>query len=100
MAKDHLESVLHLPRGSGIYIVMTTLRIGLIGVGKHGSRYAKHIVEDIPQAELVAVCRRDQLAGEAFASTYSCLYYADYRRLLDDPRIDAVVVVVPPARHG
>src|SRR5262245_63798237 len=78
---------------------MDTIRFGLIGAGKHGSRYAKHIVEDIPQAELVAVCRRDRLEGEAFATKYNCTYYTDYRRLLDDTRIDAIAIVVPPRMH-
>jgi len=78
---------------------MDTIRLGLIGAGKHGSRYAQHIVEDIPQAELVAVCRRDRLEGETFAKKYNCTYYADYRRLLDDTRIDAIAIVVPPHLH-
>jgi len=79
---------------------MKTIRFGLIGAGKHGSRYAKHIVEDIPQAELIAVCRRDQPEGEALATKYTCTYYADYRQLLHDTRVDAVVIVVPPYLHG
>jgi predicted dehydrogenase len=78
---------------------METIRFGLIGAGKHGSRYAKHIVEDIPQAELVAVCRRDRQEGETFAAKYHCTYYADYRQLLDDVRIDAIAIVVPPYLH-
>jgi len=79
---------------------MTTVRLGLIGAGKHGSRYAKHIVEDIPQAQLVAVCRRDPHEGERLAARYGCDYYADYRQLLGDDRVDAVAIVVPPALHG
>ena len=79
--------------------VMETIRFGLIGAGKHGSRYAKHIVEDIPQAELVAVCRRDRQEGETLAAKYHCTYYPDYRRLLDDTHIDAVAVAVPPYLH-
>ena len=78
---------------------METIRFGLIGAGRHGSRYAKHIVEDIPQAELVAVCRRDRQEGETFAAKYNCTYYADYRQLLDDVRVDAIVIVVPPSLH-
>ncbi|MCS6925062.1 MAG: Gfo/Idh/MocA family oxidoreductase [Candidatus Binatia bacterium] len=79
---------------------MNPLRIGLIGAGKHGSRYAKHIVEDLPQALLVSLCRRDQEAGQRLAATYGCAYYADYRHMLARERLDAVAVVVPPARHG
>jgi predicted dehydrogenase len=78
---------------------MDTIRFGLIGAGKHGSRYAKHIVEDIPQAELVAVCRRDRHEGEALAAKYRCAYYSDYRQVLDDARVDAIAIVVPPYLH-
>ena len=78
---------------------METIRFGLIGAGKHGSRYAKHIVEDIPQAELIAVCRRDRQEGETLAAKYKCTYYADYRQMLDDTRVDAVAIVVPPYLH-
>ena len=35
------------------------LGIGLIGLGEHGSRYAHHIVEDLPDAARVAGCRRN-----------------------------------------
>jgi len=79
---------------------MKPLRFGLIGVGKHGSRYARHIVEDIPQAELVALCRRSRQEGEPLAVTYGCSFYTDYHQLLADSRVDAVVIVVPPALHG
>jgi predicted dehydrogenase len=79
---------------------MTTVRFGLIGAGRHGSRYARHIVEDIPHVELVALCRRDRQEGEKLAATYGCTYYDDYYQLLGDDRLDAVVVVVPPALHG
>jgi predicted dehydrogenase len=79
---------------------MKSIRFGLIGTGKHGSRYAKHIVEDISQAQLVAVCRRDRHEGETLAALYGCDYYADYHQLLGDDRVDAVAVVVPPSLHG
>jgi predicted dehydrogenase len=79
---------------------MTTVRIGLIGAGNHGNRYATHIVRDIPQAELVALCRRDRQEGEKLATIYGCAYYDDYRQLLRDDRVDAVAIVVPPALHG
>jgi predicted dehydrogenase len=80
--------------------LMTPLRIGLIGAGKHGSRYARHIVEDLPDAQLIAVCRRQRQEGEQLAATYGCTYYADFHDLIADARVDAVVVVVPPALHG
>jgi predicted dehydrogenase len=38
---------------------MSKVRFGLIGLGVHGMRYAHHIMRDIDQAELYAVCRRE-----------------------------------------
>ena len=73
------------------------LRIGLIGAGKHGVRYARHIVEDVPEATLVALCRRDRAEGERAAATFGCAWTDDFRRLIDDPHIDAVVTAVPPS---
>ena len=75
------------------------LGIGLIGLGKHGTRYARHIVEDLKDAVLVAVCRRNRLEGETFAAASGCAFYDDYHDLVASPRVDAVVVAVPPTLH-
>ena len=74
--------------------------IGLIGAGKHGVRYAQHIVEDVPQAGLVSGCRRIRSAGEQLAATYGCHYRATYDQLFADQNVDAIAIVVPPALHG
>ncbi len=78
---------------------MTPLRIGLIGTGKHGSRYAQHLVADVPQARLVAVCRRNPLEGRHVADRYHCAYFHDFRELIADAQVDAVVAAVPPTLH-
>jgi predicted dehydrogenase len=78
---------------------MSTIRFGLIGLGIHGQRYARHIMQDIHGAELYAVCRQDAAQGEAFARTHNVRYYREYLDLLSDPQVDAVVVVTPPALH-
>ena len=72
------------------------LGIGLIGLGRHGSRYAKHIVQDLPEARLVAVSRRraGEGLGLSIASAIPC--YSDYHDLIEDPHVEAVVVVTPP----
>jgi len=75
------------------------LGIGLIGLGKHGSRYARHIVEDLTDAALVAVCRRDRTEGAKLAAAYHCAFHDDYRDLVAHPGVDAVVVAVPPIYH-
>jgi predicted dehydrogenase len=78
---------------------MTPLRLGLIGVGKHGSRYARHIVQDMPHLRLVGLARRNREAARAQAEELGCRAYEDYRELLAAPDIDAVIVVVPPTLH-
>ncbi|MFQ5803047.1 MAG: Gfo/Idh/MocA family protein [Candidatus Methylomirabilales bacterium] len=72
------------------------IRFGLVGLGRHGSRYARHLLDDLPEAELVAVCRQDTRAGREFAEAKGIAFYADYRKLLEDDRLNAVAVVVPP----
>jgi predicted dehydrogenase len=75
---------------------MSTLGIGIIGAGKHGVRYARHLVDEVPGAVLVAICRRSRAEGEALAATYKCAFHDDWRELIADPRVDAIVTVVPP----
>jgi predicted dehydrogenase len=78
---------------------MHTVRFGLIGLGAHGMRYARHIMRDIEGAELYAVCRQDPARGAAFAREHNVRYYREYLDLLNDPKVQAVVVVVPPHLH-
>ena len=75
---------------------MSSLGIGVIGAGKHGVRYARHISEDVPGAKLVAICRRNRQEGQAVAATYGCAFHDDWQALIDDPHVDAVITVVPP----
>ena len=42
---------------------MSTVRFGLIGLGIHGMRYARHLMHDIDGAVLHAVCRQDPARG-------------------------------------
>jgi predicted dehydrogenase len=78
---------------------MKTVRFGLIGLGIHGMRYARHIMRDINGAELYAVCRQDPARGAAFAREHNVRYYREYLDVLSDPKVDAVVVVTPPHLH-
>jgi predicted dehydrogenase len=75
-------------------IVTPPLRLGLIGVGRHGSRYLHHIA-DLPEARLVAVCRRTGTMAESAGRSIPC--YTDYRKLIDDPDVEAAIVVTPPS---
>jgi predicted dehydrogenase len=78
---------------------MARIGIGLIGVGKHGSRYARHIVSDLPNVRLAGIARRDLGRARQQAAELGCRAYGDYRELIAAPDVDAVVVVVPPTLH-
>jgi len=78
---------------------MTPIGVGLIGVGRHGSRYAHHIRNDAPELRLVALARRDVAAARRQAGEFGCRAYGDYRELLAAADVEAVVIVVPPTLH-
>jgi predicted dehydrogenase len=78
---------------------MRRFAVGLIGTGKHGARYVKHVREDVPELVLAAVSRRDAAAGMAQATRWGCRFHADWRALVADPAVEAVLAVVPPTLH-
>ncbi len=77
----------------------TRIGLGLIGAGKHGLRYASHVTKDFPQLRLAALSRRDAQAGAALAREMGARFHADWRALVADPDVAAVVAVVPPTLH-
>ncbi len=73
--------------------------LGLIGAGGMGSANLRQCLTD-PGAELVAVCDVQQHRVEAWTLDRPGVKgYRDYRELLADPRVDAVIVATPPHWH-
>jgi predicted dehydrogenase len=75
------------------------LQVGLIGLGVHGRRYAKHLQEGVEGVRLVAVCRRHRAEGESLAQELGVTAYSDAEALVDDTEVHAVLVVTPPPSH-
>ena len=73
--------------------------IGLIGAGKHGQRYLTHVTRDVPTLMLRALSRADVARGSAQAKDLGVGFHADWRDLIGDPSVDAVIAVVPPTLH-
>lgn len=73
-------------------------KVGIIGSGIHGSRYANHIVNDIEGLELAAISRRSEYGREQ-AARWNCTWYGDWQELVADPEIAAVITCVPPAMN-
>ena len=76
---------------------MNTIGIGLIGLGRHGMRYAQHVLTQLPQGRLVAICRRDIGQGLTFAQQHNLRFYSDFRELIADTQVEAVLVVTSPS---
>jgi len=74
-----------------------SIGMGLIGLGRHGARYAKHLLEGVPGCRLAAVSRQDARAGEQFAQQHGIPFCADWRDLLQRPDVAAILVVTPPS---
>lgn len=75
------------------------LRVGLIGLGVHGQRYARHVANDIAGMRLSAVCRRDAAEAEKIAGDHGAAWFTDATRLVESPHVDAVLIVTPPPSH-
>ena len=79
---------------------MSKLGIGVIGLGRMGRVYGYHVGRQIESAELVAVADPMAEATEKLTSEISGVTaYADYRELLADPKVGAVIVASPTSTH-
>ena len=76
---------------------MASIGIGLIGLGRHGMRYVRHLSDPSLGTRLVAVCRRETEQGRAVASRHGAKFFQHYEDLIASPQVDAVVVVTPPS---
>jgi len=74
------------------------LRGGIIGLGKMGLSHAA-IVGPHPNAELVAVCDTSSLILDAFKKFTSVNVYTDYIRMIDNEKLDFVIVATPTRFH-
>jgi len=69
--------------------------VGIIGTGRHGSRYANHIINDMEEMELTAIARRSP-EGKDQADVWRTKWYGDWQALISDPDVEAVIAAVPP----
>jgi predicted dehydrogenase len=71
------------------------IRVGIIGTGNHGSRYAGHIVDLGHCFHLAAISRRSEEAKEQ-AAAWNTVLYKDWRELVSSELVDAVICATTP----
>ncbi|MEK7442197.1 MAG: inositol 2-dehydrogenase [Chloroflexota bacterium] len=78
-----------------------TLRIGLIGAGRMGTTFAHHLAFTVTDAAFVAVADSNaETAGQVAARYGVKKHFSDYRALLDQKDIEAVVIASPTGTHA
>jgi myo-inositol 2-dehydrogenase/D-chiro-inositol 1-dehydrogenase len=76
------------------------IRVGVIGTGRIGKLHIEHLAQDIPEADLVALCSLDRPSMDSFAKQFNVAQTTeDYTELLADPEIDAVLVTSATNTH-
>jgi inositol 2-dehydrogenase len=79
---------------------MMRLNVGLLGAGRLGRVYARDLAGRIPETRLVAVADpAGALAREVAAEFDVARHYTDAQPLVDDPGVDAIVIVTPTHVH-
>jgi len=78
---------------------MDKVRIGLIGLGRWGE-VELSVLSAFPYVDIVAVCSRSEERCKKLCKRYGIeKYYLDYREIIQDPKIQAIIVSTEPERH-
>lgn len=77
-------------------IMMKKVRVGIIGTGKHGSRYANHIVNDLGDYFTLAGISRRSPEGVLQAKAWQTRCFHNWRELVADAEVDALIAVTTP----
>ncbi|MGM9612303.1 MAG: Gfo/Idh/MocA family protein, partial [Butyricicoccus sp.] len=75
-----------------------TLGIGVIGLGRLGYQHTMNVTRTMG-ARLVAVSDPFPAALERGVEDFGVTGYADYKEMLNDPAVEAVVVATPTQTH-
>jgi predicted dehydrogenase len=77
---------------------MEKVRIGIVGLGNMGSNHARSMNE-VPGAQLGAVCDIDAAKLEKFATECGVRGFDNYQEMIGSGTIDAVLIAVPHYSH-
>ncbi|WP_154852590.1 Gfo/Idh/MocA family protein [Cyclobacterium xiamenense] len=75
------------------------ISVGIIGAGNFSTRHIEAI-RRVPQLRLAAICRRDAPSLVQLMKMYQVEGTTDYRQLLENPGIDALLIATPHHLHA
>lgn len=78
----------------------TDVGVAVLGLGALGSRHAANLAAGIPGIRLVAVAEPVAERRREAKERYNVKTYADWRECLEDPDVEAVVIVTPSNTHA
>jgi myo-inositol 2-dehydrogenase / D-chiro-inositol 1-dehydrogenase len=80
---------------------MKKLNIGVIGAGRIGIVHTETIVQHIPEARVVAIADVNESAAQRLADRFSIpSVSADYRTVIQNKEVDAVLICSPTDTHA
>lgn len=75
------------------------LRVGIIGLGRISPRHIDDSIKQIDELELAAVCDSNKDLVKAIAKREKLKYYTDYKKIINDKKIDVVSILTPNYLH-
>ncbi|WP_261806726.1 Gfo/Idh/MocA family protein [Lapidilactobacillus luobeiensis] len=75
------------------------VNFGIIGCGSIANVHAT-VINNIPDAHLVACCDIDAVKGREFARRFECQFYLDADSLIKRSDIDVITIATPHYLHG
>ena len=74
--------------------------VGVIGTGRIGKLHIEHLSQNIPEADLVAICSLDTETAESLAEQFNIpTKTTEYHTLISDSQVDAVIVASSTDTH-
>jgi predicted dehydrogenase len=77
----------------------TQLYFGMIGCGRIAQTYLQ-VLQANPECRLKGVADIRKPTAQSVGNQYGCKSYADYRQVLEDNQVDAVILCTPPNTHA
>ncbi len=80
-------------------LILGKVGVGVVGLGRIGRLHAEILKYRVDRAELIAVSDVVEETARSVGEKLSVKWYTDYTRMVEDGRVDAVVISAPTFLH-